>query len=187
MNLYGRLLMLFLKALFSKGKLNLAQPIKTGFRVLPHDLDFNFHMNNGRYLTIMDLARFDFMIQNGLFFSCLRRSWLPVLGETQMVYFRPLKIFESYEIETQLESWDDKWFVISQKFMRHGKVMAHGQIRGLFRGKEGNIKPLQILQLSQDFLSNNQSAPTVQKGTASWIQLIDEIRKSVGEKNKLAK
>ena len=32
-------------------------------RVWPNDLDTNAHMNNGRYLTLMDLGRFDLMTQ----------------------------------------------------------------------------------------------------------------------------
>lgn len=34
--------------------------------VLPNDLDLNFHMNNGRYLTVLDLGRIDFLLRIGL-------------------------------------------------------------------------------------------------------------------------
>ncbi|KAG1647619.1 hypothetical protein GQR58_030448 [Nymphon striatum] len=33
--------------------------------VLPTDLDIAVHMNNGRYLTLADLGRWDMMIRNG--------------------------------------------------------------------------------------------------------------------------
>ena len=36
------------------------------FRVWFHDLDPFRHMNNGRYLTLMDLGRTDLMVRSGL-------------------------------------------------------------------------------------------------------------------------
>ncbi len=35
-------------------------------RVLPNDLDPSLHMNNGRYLAIMDLGRIDLLIRSGI-------------------------------------------------------------------------------------------------------------------------
>jgi acyl-CoA thioesterase FadM len=43
-------------------------------RVLPTDVDANLHMNNGRYLSIMDLGRFDLTVRNGLLRATLRRA-----------------------------------------------------------------------------------------------------------------
>jgi hypothetical protein len=52
MNLWFRVLWLFLSASF---RARIAPPFgvsRLSFRVWPHDLDTNLHMNNGRYLTI---------------------------------------------------------------------------------------------------------------------------------------
>ena len=43
-------------------------------RVWPNDLDTNAHMNNGRYLTLMDLGRFDLMTQCGLVGTVLKKK-----------------------------------------------------------------------------------------------------------------
>ena len=56
MNLYFRLLMLLIK-LIRKPRLGLLDTSVLILRVLPNDLDMNMHMNNGRYLSIMDLGR----------------------------------------------------------------------------------------------------------------------------------
>ena len=50
------------------------------FRVLPNDLDLNLHMNNGRYLTFMDLGRVHLLAQNGLLAHIRRACWMPVLA-----------------------------------------------------------------------------------------------------------
>ncbi|HEX8430337.1 MAG TPA: thioesterase family protein, partial [Longimicrobium sp.] len=43
------------------------------FRVFPNDLDVNFHMNNGRYLTLMDLGRLDLLLRLGILRELRRR------------------------------------------------------------------------------------------------------------------
>jgi hypothetical protein len=56
MNLWLRLFWLAL-ALLWRRKLDPRHDVsRLTFRVLPTDLDLNGHMNNGRYLTIMDLG-----------------------------------------------------------------------------------------------------------------------------------
>ena len=44
-------------------------------RVLPNDLDTNLHLNNGRYLTLMDLGRVDLMLRMGVMGELRRRRW----------------------------------------------------------------------------------------------------------------
>ena len=39
--------------------------IVRGLRVLPNDLDINGHMNNGRYLTIVDLMLVEYFGRSG--------------------------------------------------------------------------------------------------------------------------
>ena len=56
MNLYLRLLFVFLRNLYSDREHH-SHSCESRFRVLPHDLDAFGHMNNGRYLQIMDVAR----------------------------------------------------------------------------------------------------------------------------------
>lgn len=181
MNLYGRLFLLILKSLFYRGTLRLEKPVITKFRVHLHDLDLNFHMNNGRYLTLMDLGRFDFLVENGIFLACMKRGWLPVLGETQMVYFKALGLFQSFEIHSYLESYDDKWFVLRQEFRRNNQLMAEGLIRGLFRDSKGNkVSPQKILELGLEPTTNKTEVqiPVMRPSTQAWLSLVDSLRKS---------
>lgn len=56
MNLWLRLLWLIVTAK-ARGALVLPEGVSiVTFRVWPHDLDLSVHMNNGRYLTLMDLG-----------------------------------------------------------------------------------------------------------------------------------
>ena len=66
MNLWLRVLWVWLRAKFGA---KLGMPSGTScveLIVLPNDLDTNLHMNNGRYLTLMDLGRLDLFVRSGL-------------------------------------------------------------------------------------------------------------------------
>ena len=65
MNLYLRLLFLLL-GIWRLPPRGLLEASRAVFRVLPNDCDMNLHMNNGRYLSFMDLGRVHLMAQSGL-------------------------------------------------------------------------------------------------------------------------
>lgn len=94
MNLIFRLIRVLL-ASFWRAPLALFDESVVRFRVWPNDLDFNLHMSNGRYLSLMDLGRFDLMACQGLARLMLRNRWQPVVAAQTMVYRRALKPFQS--------------------------------------------------------------------------------------------
>ena len=55
MNLYLRLLLLLLR-IWRLPRRGVLDESRAAFHVLPNDCDINFHMNNGRYLSFMDLG-----------------------------------------------------------------------------------------------------------------------------------
>jgi len=171
---YLRLINITIKNLFRKKFVGIDQEITTTFRVLPIDLDTNLHMNNGRYLTIMDLARFDFIGKVGMLKPLMKRKWFPVLGAAQMVYLKSLKCFQRYTIYTTLESWDEKWFVIAQRFESEGKVYAYGHVRGLMRNKRGNIAPLEVFKAAG---FTNAQSPSPSQTTRLWLETLMSYKK----------
>src|SRR4051812_35281882 len=78
------------------------------FRVMPGDLDINLHMNNGRYLSIMDLGRLDIILRSGIHRPMLRRRWTPLVGSETIRFRRSLTLFQRYELHSRLVGWDDK-------------------------------------------------------------------------------
>ena len=108
-------------------------------RVLPTDLDANMHMNNGRYLSIMDLGRFDLTIRNGLLGATLRRGMRPVVGSVMIRYRRSLDPFQRYTLRTRALCWDEKWVYLEQRFERAGELAAVGVVKALFVGKSGPV------------------------------------------------
>jgi len=123
-------------------------------RVLPNDLDINFHMNNGRYLTICDLNRVDLFIRTGLMKAMFKRKWIPVIAEHTMAYKKPLGMFEQYEVKLEVTHWDEKYFYMTHVFSKGKLIIAEGTSKGcVYSRKTGVITPEQaIAAVEQDKL-----------------------------------
>lgn len=107
--------------------------------MLPTDLDANLHMNNGRYLSIMDLGRLDLTVRNGLLRATLGRGWRPVVGSIVIRYRRSLDPLQRYDLRTRAVCWDEKWIYLEQRFERDGELAAIGLVKALFIGKGGTV------------------------------------------------
>ncbi len=111
-----RLIFLCFKRLFYFKKQGLFEPCYTHFIVNPFDLDTNMHMNNGRYLSIMDLGRFDMLIKPRVFWKLIRAGYYPVVVSESIRFRKSLSLGQRFYIKTEIESWDEKDFYIKQIF-----------------------------------------------------------------------
>lgn len=129
MNLYLRLLWLLMR-LRSLQRRGLFEESRVTFCVWPNDCDLNLHMNNGRYLTFMDLGRVHLTAQSGLLGEAWRRRWMPVLAAAEITYLRSLKPFSRFDLVTRLLTWDDKYVYLEQLFECDGELCAHAYVKG---------------------------------------------------------
>lgn len=132
MNLIFRVLFIFIAAWFKPKIANILAPSRLSMIVLPTDLDFNMHMNNGRYFTIMDLGRLDFLLRSGFAKAVHEFKSVPILAASQIRYRFPLNPFQKYTLETQILGWDDKWLFIEQRFIRDRKIAAIALLKACF-------------------------------------------------------
>jgi acyl-CoA thioesterase FadM len=138
MNLIVRLIWVILTAK-GRGRMDVTEEGRFALRCWPNDLDTNMHMNNGRYLTIMDLGRLDLIARTGLWPVMRARKWYPVIASAKISFRRSLNVFETFELTTQVIGWDDKWLYIEHRMERGGKVMAQAFVKGLFLGPDGKV------------------------------------------------
>lgn len=140
MNLYLRLLGMLLMLPFVPRREAFAES-RVSFRVLPNDCDLNFHMNNGRYLTFMDLGRLHLIGQSGLLRQLVRHRWRPVLSAAEINFIRALRPLQKFELVTRLLTWEDKYVYMEQRFEAQGELYASAMVRGVFlrRGRPVNF------------------------------------------------
>ncbi|MFN0219713.1 MAG: thioesterase family protein [Hyphomicrobium sp.] len=181
MNLWLRVLWLLLSAR-RRGPLRLPEESSTLlFRVWPHDLDLSLHMNNGRYLTVMDLGRLDVMVRSGLWRAAVRHRWTPIAGAIAIRFRRELRRFQTYRLETRLVCWDRTLVVMEQAFVidsgeREGQVAA----RALFKGGIYDRKArafVTIARLMQE-IGVSAVSPEPTEEVAAFLKADDTLRQS---------
>lgn len=170
MNLIFRLLIVLTTAIF-RGPLGLGETSRLHLRVLPNDLDLNLHMNNGRYLTVMDLGRIDFLIRAGSPRLFLRNRWQPLIGGTIIRYRFGLRAFQRFEIATRILWWDEKWFYFEQRVENSHGVAAIALSKALVRGSAGTVSPDSVLRSVGIAAERPDPAPSV----SEWLAAEDML------------
>jgi acyl-CoA thioesterase FadM len=99
---------------------------RLSFRCLPTDLDFNFHLNNARYLMLADVGRIDLFFRTGLVAMARSKGWAPMLGGVQTVFVREIRLWQRFQVASSIETWDG-----SQVIGRHRFILENGDVAAL--------------------------------------------------------
>jgi acyl-CoA thioesterase FadM len=164
MNLLWRMLLVGLGAL-RRSPLQLLEESVLPLRVLPNDLDLNVHMNNGRYLSLMDLGRMDLVLRNGLFKVAFRNKWKWLAGSATVRFRRPLGPLARYRIRTRLVCWDQKWFYVEQLFEKDGHVTTKAFVKFLFWDKDRAVIPQTVVEQ----ITPEISSPPMPEPLRNWL------------------
>lgn len=147
MNLYFRLLLFMIRVRF-RSRLGIWDTSHVSFRVNPGDLDVQRHMNNGRYLTLMDLGRMDLMVRSRFWKRITDQGWYPVVAGQTITYRRSLVLWEQFDLASRVIGHDERWIYMEQVFRRDGKVVADAIVRARFLRKSGGSVPMEeVLEL----------------------------------------
>lgn len=168
MNLWFRFLKVIWLSRWAK-RIGVLQDSRLYFRTWPFDLDFNLHMNNGRFLTIMDLGRMDLMLKMGIFSVIWKESWMPVVGSVHIVFRRSLKPFQHFELQTRVVYWEPKWFYMEQEFYAGGRLYARALVKASFKAPDGVVPTERAVGL----IGATASSPTMPE---RWKGIIENDR-----------
>lgn len=177
MNLFFRFITILIAALF-RPRLEPMEESALSMRVWPNDLDINGHMNNGRYLTVMDLGRLDLIARTPLGRIVVARRWKPLVASALIRYFRSLGPFQGYILKTKVAGWDKKWFFIEQRFESKGVLIAIGMVKVLFRDRNGNVPTADVLTSVHVGFSppDRPEAIVAWQEAEKWLERAREVR-----------
>ena len=125
-----------------KGKIdNNLEKVSLPLRVMPWDCDLNMHINNGRYLSILDLARTQLYMATGVVSLLMGRDrWGSVVVSAHIVYRRSIDIFVKYEISSRFLARTDKFLIIEHQFIVNGKPAVLCYVSVAFTDKNGIVE-----------------------------------------------
>lgn len=170
MNLWFRLFRMLLRRPWRKPATGFDTTV-VRMRVWPFDLDLNRHVTNGRYFSLADIGRMDFVLRTGAFRVALRHKAVPIVGDTWGKFRRELRLFEPFEIHTRLLGWDDKWVFMEHRFVSQRRVVGVVVMRGLFRSARGTVPPLEF---SRE-MGLPEAPPPMPPWLRSWSESCDGL------------
>ncbi|AOS63640.1 acyl-CoA thioesterase [Actinoalloteichus hymeniacidonis] len=110
---------------------------RTPFRVTLTDLDLQMHMNNGKYLSLLDLGRIDMMNRSGLWSKVLAKGWYPVVAGQTITYRKSLKLGERFAIHSRIAGFDERAVYIEQSFYCGTDLYARATVKARFLKRAG--------------------------------------------------
>jgi acyl-CoA thioesterase FadM len=117
------------------------------FRVWPTDIDLNFHLNDGRYVSLMGLGRAHLLARTGLLRRAFKRKWAPVVGAAIIRYRREIRTFEKFALRSRIIGWDEKWLYIEHALEAGGNTRATALVRGVLRDRNGAVPTAEVMKL----------------------------------------
>jgi acyl-CoA thioesterase FadM len=163
MLLFFRVVRVLLACLFGR-RIGLLEGSALHFRVWPTDIDLNFHLNDGRYVSLAGLGRINLMARTGLFRAAIRRRWYPVVGGVVIRYRREIGAFQKFVLHTRVVGWDEKWLYFEHRFESAETLAAIAYVRGVLRTRKGPVPSADVVAL----FGANQTSPPLPEPIVRW-------------------
>ena len=141
-------------------------------RVWPTDLDIYNHMNNGVFLTLMDIGRYDQGLRTGVWQKWNNLGWFPIVVNSTISYRKALLPWQKFTLETKVLGWDDIAYYIEQRFVRDGEIYARAIMRGRFLKRSwGTLTPQEVMDGSGGWPGDKPTLPKWIEDWAAAVQL----------------
>jgi len=134
------------------------------FRVGLFDADLFGELNNARYLTFAELARWDYSMRVGFVRTMRQHKWGLAVGGTSLRYRRRIPLFHRFRVSAELVCHDGRWFYFLQEFHSRGRICASALIKVGATSKQGLVPAPEVL----DALGETASAE-VPGWISAWI------------------
>ncbi|MFJ2552304.1 acyl-CoA thioesterase [Microbacterium sp. NPDC087591] len=104
---------------------------------LPTDIDILRHMNNGRYLSLFDLGRWDLLIRTGLFDAMNARGWYAVVSSETVTFRKSLELWQRFDVQSRFVGHDEKALFLEHRAVVDGEVYAKVIVRARMLRRSG--------------------------------------------------
>jgi len=131
-------------------------------RVLFSDIDIYPELNNGRYLTLMDLGRLELAQRTGLWRTVRKQKWGLAVAGASIRYRHRLKAFRRFQLHTRIVAADKRWFYFHQYTSRKGKTYSSALVRTGITSKQGLVPVRKVLEALE--------VPDWDPGMPEWVE-----------------
>jgi acyl-CoA thioesterase FadM len=151
-----------------RGPIGIDEVSRINLRVWPTDLDVYNHMNNGVFLTLMDIGRYDQGLRTGFWQKWKKLGWYPIVVNSTISYRKSLEPWQKFTLETKVIGWDDVAYFIEARFVRNGEIYAKAIMRGRFLKRSwGIVTPAEVMEGSGGWPGVR---PVLPEWVSSWAR-----------------
>jgi acyl-CoA thioesterase FadM len=104
---------------------------------LPTDIDILRHMNNGRYLSLFDLGRWDLLVRTGIWDAMSSHGWYAVVSSETVTFRKSLQLWQRFVVESRMLGHDDRAVYMEHRAVVDGEVYARAIVRARLLKKSG--------------------------------------------------
>lgn len=108
---------------------------------LPTDIDILLHMNNGRYLSLFDLGRWDLLVRTGLWDVMRSHDWYAVVSAETITFRKSLQLWQRFDVESRMLAHDDRAVYMEHRVVVDGEVYTRAIIRSRLMRRSGGTLP----------------------------------------------
>jgi acyl-CoA thioesterase FadM len=151
------------------GPMDVAETHTTSVRVFPNDIDIFMELNNGRTLTLFDIARLSFGVQVGLWHALKVNKWGLTVAGSSVRYRRRIRMFQKVRITSKAVGRDARFIYIVQTMYRGKEATSNVLYRSALTDENG-IVPTQKFA---DFMGQSDWNPKLPEWVENWIKAED--------------
>jgi len=176
MNLFLRLLKVFIVAMFSKERVRLLDETRLKFRVWLTDQDMFAHMTNSRYLSFGDLGTINYILRSGSWTELRKRGWFPVICGQTMYISRMLSFPQKFEVHSRVTGWNDTYVGLLHEFHAKGRKTAEVKVIARFASRDKTrVTPQQMV----DLVDPESPNPGLDRDFQALADRIEEERRNL--------
>jgi len=132
----------------------------------PWDLDPWMELNNGRTLTLFDLARLPYSARIGLMDVLRREGWGMAVAGASVRYRRRVRAFHRLEIRTRCLGWDERFIYLEHAMWCRGECTSHMLMRAAVTDSAGIVAPRRMLQA----MGKGPESPPIPGWVLAWTK-----------------
>jgi acyl-CoA thioesterase FadM len=133
------------------------------------------HINNARYIDLLQDGRLEWLIQNGLLRAVIRKRMAFLVAGMGGVYRHDIPRMADFVLHTRVCAFDERWLYYEQTFRLgrdgEGKIAARFITRGMIRAREGALPPRESLRRCGGHLP--EQSPAAPSDMDAWCQAQD--------------
>jgi len=127
-------------------------------RAWPWDTDAFGELNNGRILTLFELARWQSGVRMGMMRKVIKgRIMFPIAG-VSVRYRKRVPTWQHYRVQTRFLGFDERFVYADQSMWQGETCMNQMLLRFAVKNRKGSIKPVEFLE-SLGFGTDKQTLP----------------------------